>query len=126
MVSMLGDLEPPQAMRDLKTALSDGDEAAMKAGLYEMLIAQALEFELQENGTLTPSTLDFGDLSVDEDSKKETMRYVYSCARERWRASAVRGGRSDVRRDPRWSGATPLSAPAPCACQMASRCISVA
>ena len=75
------DMEPPQACRDLKAAVAAEDVDAMQIGLYNMLITQALEFKVQEDGTLTKNDLDFSDLSVDEDAKKDSMRYVYSCAR---------------------------------------------
>merc|ERR1719198_448582 len=78
MLRMLGDLEPPAVLRDLKVAVQASDVPAMQSGLYEMLIVQALSYELTDEGTLRPSTQDFADLSVDEESKKETMRYVYS------------------------------------------------
>ena len=75
------DMEPPQACRDLKAAVAAEDVDAMQIGLYNMLITQALEFKVQEDGTLTKNDLDFSDLSVDEDAKKDSMRYVYYCAR---------------------------------------------
>ncbi|KAL1528439.1 hypothetical protein AB1Y20_009786 [Prymnesium parvum] len=78
MLRMLGDLEPPQVLRDLKAAVEEGDESEIKTGLYKMLIVQALEYELSDDGMLKPSSLDFSDLSTDEEAKKETMRYVYS------------------------------------------------
>ena len=80
MIRMLGDMEPPAAVRDLKAAVAAEDVDAIQTGMYDMLITQALDYQVQEDGTLTKNKFDFSDLSVDEDSKKETMRYVYSCA----------------------------------------------
>lgn len=79
-LQMLGeDQEPPMVLRTLKSAVESGEKAAIQAAMYEMLIVQAIEFQLSDEGKLVPSELDFTDLSVDEQAKKETMRYVYSC-----------------------------------------------
>ncbi|KAL3932252.1 MAG: hypothetical protein SGPRY_000781, partial [Prymnesium sp.] len=71
------DMDPPDAVRELKAAVSEGDVSGIQRGVYEMLIVQALDYQLTEDGMLRKNELDFSDLSVDEEAKKESMRYAF-------------------------------------------------
>ena len=49
-LQMLGpDMEPPSALMPLKQACTDGDEMAIGAKLYDLLIQQCLDYEVGED-----------------------------------------------------------------------------
>ena len=76
-LGMLGeDAEPPTSLIELKSLVAEGDEGAMAAGMYRLLIDQSLNYEINDDEKCVPTTLDMSN--TEDEEVKEKYRYVYS------------------------------------------------
>jgi len=71
------DTDPPATLLPLKSAISDGDDPAIIAALYAVMIDQTLDFDVSDEGMLVQTVADYSKYESDP-AVREKMSYIYS------------------------------------------------
>jgi hypothetical protein len=67
--------EEPKSLQPLKDAISEGDAVKMGAGLFKLLAEQSLDYDLNDEGKIVRTTIDYSN--TDDEKVKERMSYIY-------------------------------------------------
>ena len=82
LLNLLGDLEPPEALRELKMAtMDDADAPTIRALLYKLVIVQQLDYNLLEGDEPRLEEAKFDFKNKDDAELVGRMQYVYSTCR---------------------------------------------
>ena len=90
MLNLLGDLEPPEALRELKFAMmDDADAAKIRALLYKCVIVQQLDYNLVEEDPPRLEKAAFDFKNREDDELIGRMQYVYSYGIKMFQAGMI-------------------------------------
>ena len=90
LLNLLGDLEPPEALRELKMAtMDDADAPTIRALLYKLVIVQQLDYNLLEGDEPRLEEAKFDFKNKDDAELVGRMQYVYSYGIKMFQAGMI-------------------------------------
>jgi len=75
-MSMLGDVQPPASLTDLKEAIADGDSIDIAKKLFLVLLDQSIQYDVTDDRTLVPTTVDF--TATEDPRVRDKLAYIYT------------------------------------------------
>lgn len=77
MAALSPDVDPPKAMMGLKEAIQDGEPLQIGSALYDLVVENALDYDVNEDKVIVKSDIDFSNRDDPRVRDKITYAYTY-------------------------------------------------